>query len=129
MTTQNKIPNFWGGCELKSSLTLEALAEILSREIFSGAKFGGKEKSIHEEIPAVFIESSFLGMLVVLEGYSGMDNWFVLSTKPYGKFNRFLSVNEVETERVDLDMYLYYLLKQSLLNYSEILVIEPKNQE
>lgn len=126
MEYNSLLPDFWGGCELKSDSSLEELAEILSERVFSGIKFGGKEKAIHEEIPAVFIQKPFFGMLVILEGYSGLDNWFVLSVQPYGEFNRYLSTNKIKKERVDLDFYLYHLLKHVLIDVPKVKIMEPK---
>jgi hypothetical protein len=127
MENNKKVPDFWGECELKSNHSLENLAEIISNTLFDGAKFDGKEKAIHEEIPAIYIQKSIFGLLVILEGYQGLDNWYVLSVQPYGEFNRYISSNKIEKQRIDLDTYIYHLLKEGLKEYPEINIIKPES--
>jgi hypothetical protein len=123
-----KIPEFLGYISLRSNLPLEALGELLSEKVFAGAKFGGKERAIHEEIPAIFIQNPFMGMLIVLDGYSGLgdDKWFTIHFQTWGDFGRYLRTNQIEENRVKLDWYLYYLFKEGLQNHPEIVIIEPQ---
>lgn len=125
----NKIPRFIGYISLKSHLTLEELGEVLSKNIFGGAIFSGKEKSIHEEIPAIFIEKSFMGTLVILDGYSGFedDKWFTITIQMWGDFNQYIYSNKIKEEKTPLHWYLYYLIKQGLTGYPEIQIIEPRD--
>lgn len=117
---------FKGSCELKSNHSLEELAIIISTNVFGGVPFGGIEKCIYEEIPAVFINVPILGMFITLEGYSGIDEgWFVLSIKTYSEFDLFLDANNLKQNKLNIDTYLYYLLKNSLSNYPEIVIIPP----
>jgi hypothetical protein len=128
---ENKNLDFWGYAFLKSNLDLEEVGKILSKKVFGGLPFTGKEKCIHEEIPAIYIDCSFMGMLVILDGYSGFgeNKNFTLYIEPYGEFSRFLYSNKIETERVNLDVYLYYLLKQGLQDHPEIQIIEPESPQ
>ncbi|WP_437395120.1 hypothetical protein [Flagellimonas lutimaris] len=128
MNKKNTTPNFLGYISLQSTLSLEELGEILSEKIFAGVKFGGKEKSIHEEIPAIFIEQPIMGLLVILDGYSGFEkgNWFTLHIQQWGEFGRYMYENKLLTSKVRLDFYLYYLMKQRLQEYSEIKIMEPE---
>ncbi len=61
-----------GSVIFKSELRLEEVGELLSSELLGGAKLGGLEEEIYEEVPAIFCE--ILGMRVVLSGYSMLDN-------------------------------------------------------
>ena len=122
---QAKVGDISGVCALRSNLSLEEVAKIISDKIFGGLPFEGKEECIHEEIPAVFIKGPVLGLLVILSGYSGYDKdkCFVLYVQPWGDFDRYLFSNKIETERVNLDNYLYHLLDMELRGVEEIQVV------
>lgn len=62
----NKVPDIWGTGILKTDLSLEGVAEIISDRFFGGLPFGGKEEYIHEEVSAVFIEYPIMGLLITL---------------------------------------------------------------
>lgn len=47
--------------------SLEEIGGYLSKQVFGGLPFGGKDACIHEEIPAVFIGEPIMGMQVVLD--------------------------------------------------------------
>lgn len=119
------VPFFVGYASLQSSLSLEEVGEILSREVFGGLSFGGKELDIHEEIPAVFIQNSFMGLKVVLDGYSGFgqDEYFTLSV------GSSISFKNVESETVSLDDYLFNLLKIALKDVEALMVIDFDGKE
>lgn len=119
----NSLPFFIGDVILKSHLSLEQVGEILSDRLFGGLKFGGKEKYIHEEIPAIFIQQPILGLIIVLdEGpCDGNLNAFDLSVSPIS-FSP-----EIKTEHYRLDAYLHELLKISLVNHPEIIIVEPES--
>ncbi len=129
MDRNTAIPNLLGYISMKSHLRLEELGEILSQKIFAGIRFGGKEKSIHEEIPAIYIERPFMGMLIILDGYSGLDeqSWFTIHIQTWGDFSRYLHSEKISNNIVRVDWYLYYLLKEGLREYSDILIIEPQS--
>lgn len=56
----------YGLAYIQSSLDLEALGQVLSEKIFGGLPFGGKDRGIMDEVPAIFIEPRFLGLQIVL---------------------------------------------------------------
>lgn len=128
MVNAKEIPEFLGYISLQSTLSLEELGEVLSQKVFAGAKFGGKERAIHEEIPAIFIQSPFMGMLIILDGYNGLENdkWFTIHFQTWANFGRYLRANQIQESRIQLDWYLYYLLKEGLQDYPEIIIIEPQ---
>lgn len=117
----NDVSFFVGYVALRSALTLEEVGDVLSQRIFVGLKFGGKDLEIHEEIPAIFIQESIMGLKVVLDGYSGTDEgrWFTLSGSPNGS----IEYDKVQTR---LDNYLYQLLKKELAEVKEIEVLVPE---
>ncbi|GHT20017.1 hypothetical protein FACS189429_8100 [Bacteroidia bacterium] len=125
-TNQKNIPDFWGDCVIKSNLQLEKISQILSVKLFGGAPFTYGKYSIWEEIPSMYIEDNILGMLIIIGGYGG-EKGYVLNVQPYGDFGRYLYDNKIKTERINLDFYLYYLLKGGLKDYPEIEIIEPEN--
>lgn len=106
----SKIPFLVGHVTLQSNLSLEEVGQILSEKIFGGLQFGGKELAIHEEVPAIFIDQQFMGLQVVLDGYSGLDNdsSFELSIHQVKAFEG------LRNEAVNLDDYLTALLNQRL---------------
>jgi hypothetical protein len=105
---------------MQSDLSLEALASILSEKLFGGLVFGGRELEIHEEVPAVFIDAPLIGMKIVLDAYSGLneENYFTLSISPFVTF--------VKEDKFDvrIDEYLICLLKDALHDIDNIRVIE-----
>jgi hypothetical protein len=123
---RKKIVNdFRGDCEIKSNWKIGNLAELISAKLFGNAPFIYGEHSVWEEIPSMYIEDNIFGMFVIFGGYGG-ENGYTLRVQPYGDFGRYLYTNKIENEGVNLDLYLYHLLKQSLKDYSEIEIIEPK---
>lgn len=114
-------------CVMKTTLSLEELAEIISRQLLGGIPFGGKERSIWEEVPAVYINAPIFGMLIVLgEGRKddGDKNCFVLETGPWGDFSRYIYDNNVPYEIAPQDDYLYQLLKFGLRDVPEVEILE-----
>lgn len=121
--------DMWGSCVMRTSLPLDKLAEIISAQLFGGKRFGGKERSIWEEIPAVYIEAPILGLLVVLgEGRNdgGKLNCFVLDVSPWGDVTRYRYHNDIAKKRVRLEGYLYHLLKFGLRRFPEVEILEPE---
>ena len=112
-----KLPFIVGYVTLQSDLTLEEIAQTLSVKIFGGIKFGGRDLEIHEEIPAVFIESPILGLKIVLEGNNNSDKYYSLSVGPWVAFPDF------EREEVRLDNYLVELLKIALKEVKEVRIV------
>jgi hypothetical protein len=118
--------NFIGGVEIHSSFSLEELALIISKEIISGLEFGGKELQIHDEIPCVFIPTLILGLSVELDEITSTDNrrYYILQIS-----NRlFPHIEGTKTELLNIDDYLYYVFKESLKDYSNILIKVRTNE-
>jgi len=115
-----KTPFLVGHVLLKSSLSLEEVGKILSDKIFGGLEFGGKDLEIHDEIPAIFIQSPVIGLKIILDGYSGFgdDQSFNLSISPW------ISIEHVEREDVRLDNYLFQLLQVELKGVEDIEIFE-----
>jgi hypothetical protein len=114
-----KIPWFVGYASMQSALSLEEVGELLSEKVFGGLKFSGRELEIHEEVPAIFIQEPIMGLKVVLEGYSGFDEnvHFHLSVAPWITFDEF------DEETIRLDHYLVELLKISLKELKDKIVV------
>jgi hypothetical protein len=122
LNTQNSqpmIPYITGGVKFRSDLTLEEVGEILSRELFGGLPFGGKDESIHEEIPAIFIEPTILGLQIILDGYNeeDEDQTFLLSIRP-------LRMSDPHLKRCIIDKQLSSLIIYLLRDQSQIVVLE-----
>jgi hypothetical protein len=115
-----ELPYLVGEVVLKSDLNIESVADILSERIFGGLKFGGKEKEIYEEVPAVFIEPDILGFNIVLQGYPGIDTetGYSLSILPN------VHLDGVTFKSFSLDDYLTHLFKVLLKDIKEIIVVE-----
>ena len=105
---------------LKSNLTIEEVGNILSEKLFAGFPFGGKEENIYEEIPAIFIRVPILGLRIVLQGKSGIDenSGFALEILPWISFDK-----QVDKD-ILLDDYLTQILKLLLKDRDDIIVIE-----
>jgi len=113
------LPFFVGYVSLQSNLALEEVGEMLSEKIFAGLKFSGKELEIHEEIPAIFIQQPIMGLKVILDGFSGLeeDKHFTLSIMPW------ITLDAEQENSIRLDNYLIELFKVSLKEYSDIVII------
>jgi hypothetical protein len=116
---KSKLPFFVGYASLQSNMTLEEVGLILSEKIFAGLKFSGKELEIHEEVPAIFIQEPVMGLKIILDGFSGLeqDKYFTLSIGPW------ISFNEAESITIRLDNYLRELLKVSLKDVNDVVVM------
>ncbi|GEB30575.1 MULTISPECIES: hypothetical protein [Brevibacillus] len=116
----DKLPYLVGDVTIKSNLEIEEVGNVISKEILGGLKFGGKEKRIYDEVPALFISSPLLGLSVVLQGYKGFGETegYVLSILPND------NICDVEREEFKLDYYLTMLLKSVLKNHDEIEVLD-----
>ena len=121
---KNKIPDFLGICTINTNLHLEELSTVVSSKLLGGLPFTYGKHSIWEEIPSMYIEHSILGLLVILGGYGG-EAGYNIKISLYGNYKRFLSFNKIDKERISLDKYLYFLLKDALINHPEIKIIEP----
>ncbi|MEP6750032.1 MAG: hypothetical protein ABJB86_19995 [Bacteroidota bacterium] len=116
----SKVPFIVGYVSLKSVLTLEEVGKIISDRLFGSLEFGGKDLEIHEEIPAIFIQSPILGLKIVLDGYAGFDknSGFNLSIAPC------VDIIGVKYNDIRIDIYLFHLLKTALKDVPEIEVFE-----
>lgn len=122
----NTVPDIWGYGIVKSDLSLEEVAAIISEKLFGGLPFGGKDRHIYEEVPAVLIGTPIMGMRIVLA--AGTPGHYVLEIQPHGLFRRHLTKNEVPGIRIRFDAYLYHLLKQGLKDIPGIQVPEPESE-
>ena len=121
---KNKIPDFLGICTINTNLHLEELSTVVSSKLLGGLPFTYGKHSIWEEVPSMYIEHSILGLLVILGGYGG-EAGYNIKISLYGNYKRFLSFNKIDKERISLDKYLYFLLKDALINHPEIKIVEP----
>lgn len=119
----DKIPFFTGDVVLKSNLSIEEIGEVISRKMFGELKFEGISECIYEEVPAIYIKSSILGLQVIISGYSGFgeENGFILEIIQNNFIN---NSDKVKREECKLDRYLYLLLKKELNEISEIVVVD-----
>lgn len=120
-------PHIHGSVNFKSDLSLEEVGRIIGDKVFSGAVFGGKENSIYEEVPAIYIDNLMLGFLFVIQGYSGInhESGYWLNITPYFSITNNEKFKDAIKFDVCLSTYLYALLEERLKEYPEIKVIEP----
>ncbi len=111
MMNTNSIPSIWGSLNFDTSLSLENLGSVISDAMFSGLPFGGRDKNIYDEIPAIFIERELLGLKIVLSGNE--DNGYRLEIQSYFR------PKGVTNESVYLDGYLFEFFKSYLEFSSE----------
>ena len=109
-----------GSVSIISSFNIEELGKVLTDKIFGGLEFGGRDLNIYDEVTAIFIESPIIGLKIILSGYSGYKKktGFNLSLLPY------LDFENVSNECVNLDNYLFHLLKTVLKDVEDIEVLE-----
>lgn len=109
----NKFSILRGSVVIKSNMNMFEVGKKLSSFVFNNCEFGGLTDYIHEECPAIYFE--FMGLRFVLD--NGRPNHTVLSIEP-----RFY-IFENDKEHIDLDLYLFQLLKEKLKDLPNIEVI------
>lgn len=126
---ENKILDFWGNCTIKTNLSLEELASLVSKGICGGIPFTFGKNSIWEEIPSMYIPDNILGMLIIIGGY-GDEDGYTVEINPYGDFSRYIYINKLNNYEIKicLDFHLYHLLKKGLEDYPEIVIEKPENK-
>lgn len=98
---------------------IDRLSEILSKEIFGGTKFTGKELKIRDEFEAVRI-SDFFGIKVTLTNNRGVKNSFY-SDKEYFHIDfsgKIIDEDVNSYESIKISEYLYFLLQSKLEKYN-----------
>ena len=109
-----------GKVQIKSSLSIIDLGEIISENVLGGVILDGLEKKIYDEVPAIFAQKGLLGFSVILQGYSGKDNpigyWFEITPN--------YSENKTEAETINLSSYLSSLFSSKISNENIIVIDE-----
>lgn len=114
----SKFSSIGGTVALHSLLSIEEVACVLSKNLFGGLEFGGKDKFIYEEVPALFISSLILGMRVILA--QGNNNTYSLELIP--EFQRERNDSEI-INGLDISGYLCVLLKSQVENMDFITLV------
>ena len=117
---ETKFQYILGVACLKSNLALEEVGQILSEKLFGGIPFGGKDKYIHEEVPAIFISQTVMGLRIVLDGHSGLESGMGFNLN----ITSLIVPDNVAYEDIRLDNYLTQLLKIQLSDRDDIVVID-----
>lgn len=58
---------------IESVYDLETTAKLISERLVGGLPFGGKDRNICDEVPAIFLATPILGFKVILLGTGGLD--------------------------------------------------------
>jgi hypothetical protein len=95
--------------EIRSGLSLEAVAEAISREVFAGVPFGGKDAGIRDEVPAVATTRAVMGLSAIISGYGGADG-YGLEISPWDPAALIARVGGPEDE-VELSVYFAELVQ------------------
>lgn len=93
---------------IKSELDIESLGRLISEKLVGGLPFGGLEKYIRDEIPAVYI-NDILGCRLILLGFPGELGYNLELAEHHFPFHFFEEGEMPPT--VDMSGNLYYLLK------------------
>lgn len=109
-----------GKVHLKTDLSIMELGELISKNILGGAKLGGLERYIYEEVPAIYVQNGLFGLSVILQGDSGINNkhGFCFEIRPAH------SEGYKERETVNISGYLISLFKARLANKNIIIIDE-----
>lgn len=122
MTTSESIPSIWGSLNFDTSLSLEDLGRLVSDAMFCGLPFGGKDKHIYDEVPAIFIDNQPLGLKIVLSG----DEQYGYRLEVQSYFKQ----KGVRNERVYIDGFLFEFFKSYLeLSDQDVGIIATKRYE
>jgi len=89
------------GLRIVSDMSIEEVGELISRKLFGGLSFGGKEDYICEEIPAIYIKKQLLGIRIILNGFPGKNGGYILDL-----VSDFEYPKNTKYEEVDLKKYI-----------------------
>lgn len=95
---------------IKSDKSLEEVGQVLSKKLFGGLPFGGKENFIRDEIPTIYIEPEIIGLEIILIG-DDKDGTYCLEINPS---DHPVDYNNEETDnlsKVNFSNYLKFLLR------------------
>ncbi len=118
------IQYFRGAAMFQSSLELEELGKEISKCLFGGLSFGGVDTDLHDETPAIYLESQFLGLKIIICGYKGIDEGEIYKLDSDNENYYILDINDLyinpslksifpneELEATEIDDYLDGLLR------------------
>ena len=121
-----KIYHFRGNVLLHSSLSLEEVANILSKKVLGGIRFWGKESKAYNEFPVVFTKKPFLGFTFFLQEAEDRGEFKVyilsLTHELYATISPYLE--DYTAEGILLNDYFYVVLKAQLKKIPQIIVEE-----
>jgi hypothetical protein len=95
--------------EFRSKRSLEELAALISSQLFAGVPFVGLDEGLWDEVPAVRLARTILGLSVELGGYSPS---FSLEVEVLEFPWRLVDESGSSHERLDLSRYVAFLLAQ-----------------
>lgn len=101
-----------GSVVLQSTQSLEEVARELSRRLFAGVPFGGRDEAVFDEVPAVYIREPILGFFVTLSGHEERHE-YVLRFRPWTSQLRDKGTDQHRVELlqpIDLSAWLVVLL-------------------
>jgi len=96
-----KLPFFECDLLIISDMSIEEVGELISKKLFGGLPFGGKENYIYDEIPAIYIKDKILGFKIILNGFPGKNGGYILHL-----VSKFESMEDMEFEEIDLEKYI-----------------------
>lgn len=94
----------------ESDLGLEAVAESISRELFGGVPFEGRDTGIRDEVPAIALARAVVGMGAIVSGYGGTCG-YGLEVSPWDPFDPIAKVQGPEGD-LELSAYFTELLRR-----------------
>ena len=95
----------------RSNKNLEQVGKVLSKELFGGLPFGGRENYIRDEIPTIYIEPEIMGMKIILMG-GDEDEVFNLTMDSYDHFLNHSKEEISNLSQFDLGEYLEFFLRK-----------------
>jgi hypothetical protein len=100
-----------GAVDLESEMTIEELGATISAALFGGVPFSGLGTGIRDEVPALRLGATMLGLDIVLHGYGGVDG-FSLDLYPLPSLVTGAKNSSSALCRADLSAWLGHLLSQ-----------------
>jgi hypothetical protein len=94
--------NICGFVGIRTSLSLDQLAAVVSSHMCAGIPFGGKNEYLRDEVPAIYSLEPYLGLRIVLYG---SDDDFGLDLEQWEHAPE-------DTEWVDMSRYLVTMLNR-----------------
>lgn len=108
--------------QLRSTMDLETLGQLLSKTLLGGIPMGGRKEALLDEVPAIYTHEAILGNHFILLGEPDEEGYYIqCSYQPAS--SRPLSVEEIQACTVDIS----HAVANQLRHVGDIVILKPSD--